>query len=165
MSRVLDITKKGIWTLGGISITSCLCRNDYNIVFSVLFLVILGNIYNSSPKLSTKIMIHVLVLLIIADIIWIILTSNAWKSLSDPSTEIEKFWQSLYVLHKIVYVFAYFELILKFLLTYYLFADYKEKYNFKDLFNLSYSSDTQIPNGVVKQEETKGFELNFKNIY
>lgn len=57
----------------------------------------------------------------------------------EAMTEIDLFWNSLKYIHGFVYVLAYIEMILKALLIYYLFIDFKTKYNWKDLFNINYS--------------------------
>ncbi len=80
-------------------------------------------------------------ILIIADIIWILLFSSAWEHNSEgeaSSSEETQFWDSLWFVHKIVYILAYLELILKGILLYYLVADFKEKYGFKNLLNMNY---------------------------
>ena len=182
MSKVLDITRKGTWALGVnikiynntillmifqdiikillfqcVAITSCLGRNDYNVVFSILTLMILTNFYNQSPKITTKIIFQIFAILALADIIWIIYFSGAWTHLSkeereknnnNDSEDIISFWDSLWLIHGFVYFLAYIELILKILLLYYLFTDYNGKYIWKDLFNLNYDGsnmDKQTP--------------------
>lgn len=148
-----------------------MCRNDYNIVFSILFLLILGNFYNQNPQITSKIIIHILLLLIIADIIWIIAMSGAWShSNTDTSSDIGKYWDSLYSIHTFVYVLAFFELILKGLLIYYLFVDYKDKYTWKDLIKFNYSltpTDQGSKSGSNNElmKEQVGFEEEFKNAY
>ena len=161
MSKVLEYTRKGIWLLGvklylliiyyfgfwifnfikqGLGITSCLARNDFNVAFSIITLMILTNFYNQFPKATIKIIFQMLAILTLADIVWISLFSGAWEHGQDnknPSGEIQ-FWESLWFIHKIVYILAYVELILKGLLLYYLFADFKEKYKLGDLFNFNY---------------------------
>ena len=54
-------------------------------------------------------------LLILADIIWIILFSTAWEhdTQSENPSEDVQFWDSLWFIHKLVYVLAYIELLLK----------------------------------------------------
>ena len=120
--------------------TSCLARNDFNVAFSIITLMLLTNFYNQNPKATTKIIIQMLTALIFADIVWIILFSSAWEHNSESKKDSkswgnEQFWDSLWLVHKIVYILAYLELILKAFLLYYLIADFKEKYRFKDLFN------------------------------
>ena len=126
------------------SITSCLGRNDYNVVFSILILMILTNFYNRTPQVTSKVIIQLIIILSIADLIWIIYFSKAWIQLSDEErakigneSGIAEFWDSLWFIHGFVYFLAFIELIIKALLSYYLIVDYKEKYSLKSLFNLS----------------------------
>ena len=114
--------------------------------------MLLINFYNSKTKAITKIIIQMIALLILADIIWIILFSTAWEhdtQSENPSEDVE-FWDSLWFIHKLVYVLAYIELLLKGFLLYYLVVYFKEKYQLKDLFNLNYDD-----------EKSKNQEQNF----
>ena len=101
--------------------------------------MILTNFYNQTPQVTTKIIIQIMILLSVADIIWISLFSGAWVHDSEEQTGSEApkylldFWNSLWFLHGFVYFLAYVELILKGLLLYYLIVDYKGKYALKDL--------------------------------
>ena len=137
MSKVLEYTRKGIWLLGvkiiffiicyiiqGLGITSCLARNDFNVAFSIITLMLLTNFYNQNPKATTKIIFQMLTILILADIVWIVLFSSAWEHNDEEDTKTKKvdneYWDSLWFIHKIVYVLAYIALILKVFLLYYL---------------------------------------------
>ena len=132
-----------------VSITSCLGRNDYNVVFSILTLLLLIKFYNSAPKVTTKIIIQIFGILAIADVLWIIYFSGAWTHLSKEerakidigdSEDIINFWDSLWFIHGLVYFLSFIELILKGLLLYYLIMDYYGKYSLKDLMNLNYDN-------------------------
>ena len=145
-----------------VSITSCLGRNDYNVAFSILSLMILTVYYNQTPKITTKILIQIFVILSISDIIWIIYFSGAWTHLSEEeieetinkdSKDIIAFWNSLWLIHGLVYFLAFIELILKGLLLYYLILDYKGKYY---LLNLNYDNTN-------KDKETTNNEQNQMN--
>ena len=97
--------------------------------------MLLINFYNSKTKAITKIIIQMISILILADIVWILLFSSAWEHNSENQenlTEDVQFWDSLWFIHKLVYVLAYLELILKGFLLYYLVVDFKEKYKLKD---------------------------------
>ena len=85
--------------------------------------MLLTNFYNQNPKATTKIIFQMLVVLILADIVWIFLFSSAWEH-SDETEETEEkqtkhsegkdeYWDSLWFIHKIVYILAYVELLLK----------------------------------------------------
>ena len=175
MSKVLEYTRKGIWLLGvkiiffiicyiiqGLGITSCLARNDFNVAFSIITLMLLTNFYNQNPKATTKIIFQMLTILILADIVWIVLFSSAWEHNDEEDTKTKKvdneYWDSLWFIHKIVYVLAYIELILKVFLLYYLFADFKEKYKLSDLFNFNYDDGKSIQ--PQNQDEQ---QMNFDN--
>ena len=127
--------------------------------------MILTNFYNQNPKATTKIIFQMLLLLFLADIVWIVLFSSAWEhndeteGQSKHSAGDNTFWDSLWLIHKIVYILAYIELLLKGFLLYYLFADFKEKYKLSDLFNFNYDdgkNNTQ-PQNIDEQQ------INFDN--
>ncbi len=102
-------------------------------------------------------------ILIIADIIWILLFSSAWEHNSEgeaSSSEERQFWDSLWFVHKIVYILAYLELILKGILLYYLVADFKEKYKLGDLFNFNYDD---AKNSIQPQNAGGEQQINFDN--
>ena len=107
--------------------------------------MILNNFYNQSPKITTKIIIQIFAILSIVDILWIIYFSGAWTHVPKEkqqlkikdSADIIDFWNSLWLIHGIVYFLAFIELILKGLLLYYLIMDYNGKYSWKDLINLN----------------------------
>ena len=144
--------------------------------------MLLINFYNSKTKAITKIIIQMISILILADIIWIILFSTAWEhdvQSENPSEDIQ-FWDSLWFIHKLVYVLAYFELILKGFLLYYLVVDFKEKYKLNDLFNLNYEDEKNMiqPQNFNEQqnigdnsmnnfqnESNNSFAENFQNKY
>ena len=135
-------------------------------MFSILTLLLLNNFYNSSPKVTTKIIIQIFGILTIADILWIIYFSGAWTHLSKEerakidigdSEDIINFWDSLWFIHGLVYFLSFVELILKGLLLYYLIMDYNGKYSWKDLLNLNYDTSAE-------KITTNGEENQFGNI-
>ena len=145
--------------------------------------MLLINFYNSKTKAITKIIIQMIAILILADIVWILLFSSAWEHSSEEDGKKRddvEFWDSLWFVHKLVYVLAYLELILKGILLYYLVVNFNEKYKFKDLFNLNYEDDKKIiqPQNINEQqnngdnsmnnyinESNNSFVENFKNKY
>ena len=144
--------------------------------------MLLINFYNSKTKAITKIIIQMITILILADIVWILLFSSAWEhgSQSENISEDVQFWDSLWFVHKLVYVFAYLELILKGFLLYYLVVDFREKYKLKDLFNLNYDDEKNMiqPQNFNEQqnngdnsmnnyqnESNNSFAENFQNKY
>ena len=122
-------------------------------------------------------------ILILADIVWILLFSSAWEHNSEEDKkrgDDVQFWDSLWFVHKLVYVLAYLELILKGILLYYLVADFKEKYGFKNLLNMNYDDGKnmiQSPNineqknigdnsiNNFGDESNNSFAENFQNKY
>ena len=149
--------------------------------------MILNNFYNQSPKITTKIIIQIFTILSLVDILWIIYFSSAWthvpkeeqKIKIEDSGDIIDYWNSLWLVHGIVYFLAFVELILKGLLLYYLFMDYNGKYSWKDLINLNYDStadkittnedENQLGNisneiiDIKKEMENNSYDENFKN--
>ena len=130
--------------------------------------MLLINFYNSKTKAITKIIIQMITLLILADIIWIILFSTAWEhdTQSENPSEDVQFWDSLWFIHKLVYVLAYIELLLKGFLLYYLVVYFKEKYQLKDLFNLNYDdekSKNQEQNFNERQDNIDNSINNYAN--
>ena len=153
-------------------------------------LLILNNFYNSSPKITTKIIIQIFLILLFPDVLWIIYFSGAWIHLSKEerakidvgdSEDIINFWDSLWFIHGLVYFLAFVELVLKSLLLYYLIMDYNGKYSWKDLMNLNYDTvaekitsnedENQLANisnendmiDMNKELENNSFDDNFKN--
>ena len=126
--------------------------------------MLLTNFYNQKPKVTTKIIIQMLVVLIFADIVWIALFSGAWEhdneegKLKTPGEE-HQFWESLWFIHIFVYVLAYLELILKGFLLYYLIADFKEKSKIKDLLTLNYDDSKNNP----VTQSMDGDKMNIEN--
>ena len=126
--------------------------------------MLLTNFYNQNPKATTKIIIQMLTILFLADIVWIVLFSSAWEhnSESDNSKSNEGetlFWDSLWFIHKIVYVLAYIELLVKGFLLYYLIVDFKEKYKLSDLFNFNYD-DGKNSLQPQNMDEMQNFDNN-----
>ena len=109
--------------------------------------MLLINFYNSKTKAITKIIIQMITILILADIVWIVLFSTAWEHNEENEKKRDTdviFWDSLWFVHKIVYILAYLELILKCFLLYYLIVFFKGKYKLKDLFNLNYDDEKNV---------------------
>ena len=127
--------------------------------------MLLINFYNQNPKATTKIIIQMIAVLILADIVWIILFSSAWEHDDENSKKkVEEkeseFWASLWFIHKIVYILAYIEVILKSFLLYYLIADFKEKNKFVDLLNFNYDDGKS---GGIQQQNPGEEQQNFDN--
>ena len=108
-------------------------------------------------------------ILILADIVWIVLFSTAWEHNEENEKKRDTdviFWDSLWFVHKIVYILAYLELILKCFLLYYLIVFFKGKYKLKDLFNLNYDDEKNViqsPNINERQDNIDNSINNYAN--
>ena len=108
-------------------------------------------------------------ILILADIVWIVLFSTAWEHNEENEKKRDTdviFWDSLWFVHKIVYILAYLELILKCFLLYYLIVFFKGKYKLKDLFNLNYDDEKNViqsPNINDRQDNIDNSINNYAN--
>jgi hypothetical protein len=131
--------------------------------------MLLINFYNSKTKAITKIIIQMITILILADIVWIVLFSTAWEHNEENEKKRDTdviFWDSLWFVHKIVYILAYLELILKCFLLYYLIVFFKGKYKLKDLFNLNYDDEKNViqsPNINERQDNIDNSINNYAN--
>ena len=131
--------------------------------------MLLINFYNSKTKAITKIIIQMISILILADIVWIVLFSTAWEHNEESEKQRDTdaiFWDSLWFVHKIVYILAYLELILKCFLLYYLIVFFKGKYKLKDLFNLNYDDEKNViqsPNINERQDNIDNSINNYAN--
>ena len=131
--------------------------------------MLLINFYNSKTKAITKIIIQMITILILADIVWIVLFSTAWEHNEESEKQRDTdaiFWDSLWFVHKIVYILAYLELILKCFLLYYLIVFFKGKYKLKDLFNLNYDDEKNViqsPNINERQDNIDNSINNYAN--
>ena len=106
------------WGLIASSILSCFCRPDYNIVCG--FLVLFLRSRNNGKKIL-RCGIHLLLLSIIIDIIWIIKYTSVWRH-GDETSEL---WQSLSFTHNLAYFLAYIEMIVKLPLIFFYFKQFK----------------------------------------
>lgn len=65
-----------------------------------------------------------LILLVIADIIWVSVMSGVWSHDGESS----QYWKDLSKIHSFGIIMAYLECLLKLLIVAYLAYDYKQKY-------------------------------------
>lgn len=134
-----SLVRNGIWVLIGLSIFSCLARNDYNLIAGVLVLIILNN-YSADIKFTSKITIHILSILTVFDLVWLIAMSFVWdhkKSITN------NYWSSLSWMHSMIFWFGFIEMIYKIVLVVYMIMDFKKKYAMNDLMNLNYKEEHQ----------------------
>ena len=121
------------WGLIASSILSCFCRPDYNIVCG--FLVLFLRSRNNGKKIL-RCGIHLLLLSIIIDIIWIIKYTSVWRH----GEETSELWQSLSFTHNLAYFLAIIEMIIKLPLIFFYFKQFKNSGgNNLELFSFSYS--------------------------
>ena len=104
----MGFSSKTIISFQGLSVTSCLIRNDYNVLFAFLILIILNKYYVENTKLYTKIIVHILVALVIADIFWLIVIMPYWNS-----NVKNDYWNKLSGLRSFVLFIAFIQLLLK----------------------------------------------------
>ena len=121
------------WGLIASSILSCFCRPDYNIVYG--FLVLFLRSRNNGKKIL-RCGIHLLLLSIIIDIIWIIKYTSVWRH----GEETSELWQSLSFTHNLAYFLAIIEMIIKLPLIFFYFKQFKNSGgNNLELFSFTYS--------------------------
>ena len=121
------------WGLIASSILSCFCRPDYNIVCG--FLVLFLRSRNNDKKIL-RCGIHLLLLSIIIDIIWIIKYTSVWRH----GEETSELWQSLSFTHNLAYFLAIIEMIIKLPLIFFYFKQFKNSGgNNLELFSFTYS--------------------------
>ena len=125
-SQLLPNRKKNfflymVWSLIALSIYSCSSRADYNIICGFLILLLRSNNSYDNYKSLLKGGIHILLLTIIFDIIWIVQYTRFWRH----GKETSDLWRSLSFAHNSVYYVGILEFLLKFPLIYSYFNQFK----------------------------------------
>lgn len=135
----LQIKLKALaYLLAAMAVTSCIIRNDYNVVFAFLVLVIVNKYYNDGPQYYVKILFQLFVVLIIVDIIWLAITLPYWGSSSKTHND---YWDSLTFVHTLAIFLAFCQIILKGIMGYLVFDTYKQDYKEAgELFTLHYEA-------------------------
>ena len=110
-----------IWSLIALSIFSCSSRADYNIICGFLILLLRNISSYDNYKSAIKGGIHILILTIIFDIIWIVQYTGFWRH----GKETSDLWKSLSFIHNSVYYVGILEFLLKFPLIYSYFNQFK----------------------------------------
>lgn len=128
----------GSWGLVILSIFSCLARPDFNILCGCALLILLRVYCYRENKLALKISIHLLVIMLLFDLLWIFICFSSWTHGSDTS----EFWQSLSFMHNVIYIFGLVEFLLKCYLAYLLFGQFKQFGTAKDLINFKYQQES-----------------------
>ena len=109
------------WLLVALSIFSCSSRADYNIIIGFLTLLLRSQFASDKFKSFTKATIHIIVLSVIIDIIWIFEYYGFWKH-GDERSEL---WQSLSFIHNSTYYLGVLECLIKIPLLLFLYQQFK----------------------------------------
>ena len=143
--RIQNHTRKLTYLLAALSVTSCIVRNDYNVVFSFLILALINKYYADSPKFFSKLLFQLLCGLIVVDIIWVAITLPYWSSDSSTHTE---YWDSLSGVHTLAIILSFVEIGVKGLMGFLVFQDFQNNFgNVKYLFTFrEEESDVKIGN-------------------
>lgn len=135
--------RKLTYLLAALSVTSCIIRNDYNVVFSFLILAIINKYYTDGAQYYSKILFHLIAGLIIIDCIWIGITFPYWSS---GSATHSKYWESLSTVHTLAIILAFVQVGVKAFMGFLIFNDYKNQYKqVGELFSLHYDMHPDIP--------------------
>ena len=135
-SPIQNNLRKLVYLLGAISVCSCIIRNDYNVIFSFLILIIVNKYFSDGPKYYAKIIFQLMVALVLVDVIWLIITMPYWNS---DSVTHNDYWESLSTVHTIAIIMAFIELALKVIIAVILFFYYKNTFKESgELFNFHY---------------------------
>jgi len=141
-TSIQNYIRKLTYLLSAVSISSCIIRNDYNVVFGFLILGIINKFYLDNSKYFSKILIHLVLGLIVVDVIWILIVLPYWNTKSENHNE---YWESLSFVHTFAIILAFVEIFIKAVIGYLLINDYKKQFkSIKDLFLFSYESQNDI---------------------
>ena len=125
------------WTMVVSSIISCCSRADYNIAVGYLVLMLRSLTSTEKLKLGTKGIIHIILLSLIFDIIWVIEYTGYWTHGEDSSD----LWKSLSLIHNFAYYLGIFEFLLKIPIIFFLYKQFIEQGGQNmELLSLNYSS-------------------------
>ena len=125
------------WTMVISSIISCCSRADYNIAVGFLVLMLRSLTSTEKLKLGTKGIIHIILLSLIFDIIWVIEYTGYWTHGEDSSD----LWKSLSLIHNFAYYLGIFEFLLKIPIIFFLYKQFIEQGGQNmELLSLNYSS-------------------------
>lgn len=136
LSTIKSKMKAFCYTFAALSVSSCIIRNDYNVVFAFLILAIFNGFYKDSPQYYSRIIFQLLAGLIIVDVVWLVITLPYWNSKADVHV---KYWESLSLVHTIATILAFIELGLKAFMGLVIYNNYEKEFkNSSELFSLSY---------------------------
>jgi len=135
-----ELAKKLVWGLAASACASCMVRNDYNVLFSFLTMIILVNYYRENPKFFSKIVIHLMAGLLVIDVFWLIIIMPYWNSSLGGKN---KYWDSLSGVHSFAIFMAFVEIALKGGVLAIFFLDYKSKHDIAELMKLNYDQEQE----------------------
>lgn len=99
-----------VYLLSALSVCSCIIRNDYNVIFSFLILIIVNKYFPDGPKYYSKIIFQLLVGLVIVDCIWLAIIIPYWNS---DLVKHNEYWESLSTIHTFTLILAFIEIGVK----------------------------------------------------
>ena len=124
------------WLLIALSIYSCSSRADYNIIIGFLILLLRSQYASDKFKSFTKATIHIILLSVIIDLIWIFEYYGFWKHGEDTSD----LWKSLSFIHNTTYYLGILEFLLKIPLILFLYKQFRSLGGqISELINFNYS--------------------------
>ena len=134
-TKLFAIIELLTWLLISLAICSCLWRNDCNVLVGLIIILILNRKFDSNPTYYCKILIHILIVLIIVDTVWMFLLLPYWN---DSNNE-KLYTATANTLHNWVTFFSILELIMKLIIIYFFIRVYKSLASLITLFNIKYS--------------------------
>ena len=124
------------WILIMSGIISCIIKNDYNVFIGLILVICLNRHYFQNKAYYVKIMFQFVSLFCIVDLIFMLILYPIWIKKGDKENE---YWNNLKDLHLFGIIMGIFEFLLKALIGFLLFGEYKtEKGNIEGLFNFTY---------------------------
>ena len=124
-----------LWLLVLLAMFSCLCRNDFNVLFGLMLILTLNRKFRENPKFYCKCIIHSLTAFIVFDIVWMIIIFPYWND----SLNEKLYSDTENTLHGWVSFFSILELIDKGIIAFLLVPVYKNYDSFKSLLNFKYN--------------------------
>lgn len=97
-------------------------RNDYNIIISVLIVIIINRFYNESPMFYSKVIIHLLGLFILCDILWCCFVIPMYFQNGSS------YWNGLIVMKWLTITFTIANVLIKIIMLILIFTNFKKEY-------------------------------------
>ena len=129
------LSKILLWLIICSSIFSCSCRADYNIIIGFLLLLLRSHRTDKYKQFAHAI-IHIVILSLIFDLIWIWQYTSYWKH----GKETSDLWKSLSFVHNVSYYLGICEFLLKLPIILFLYQQFVNLGGqIKELLSLNYS--------------------------